>query len=1115
MKKESDYFSFRRRKLPKPGLTMKLFILFSLVCVFNTQAIDMKAQQAEIQLNLKNTPLTEVLKKIQQQSGYNILYSNELIKNAKPVNVTIQSKDIREVMNTCLSGNALAYEIENGTILIKAQPAIPQSPSTQKIRGAVIETKTGMPLPGVTVVAEIEGKPLTGTATDADGHFEITLPSNIGELTSTCVGYKTIKAKIETDKEMTIRMFEEVKAMDEVVVTGYFTKAKSSYTGAAKTVSGDELKTISSTNIVTALAALTPGLEIVERSEFGSNPNKVPELLLRGMGSFNNSNVQVNQPTIILDGIEISMQDLYDLDMNEIESITVLKDASATALYGSRAANGVIVIERKKLTVGNMRVSYNFTGNVQFPYLKDYNVLNARQKLEYERLAGLYTADKQTDQWGDPLPAKEQWRLDSLYNTRLQDVNRGVNSDWLSQPARVAFSHDHSLRLYGGASNIRYELNGRFNNVQGVMKEDYRRRYNLGFQLQYHIQDKLTLSNRTSYTEVNTKNTPYGSFSQYTLMNPYDRMYDTYGNPNTALSWDQNNPLYEAKSGNRATSKEKTFYNNTDIRWEINDLFRLNATFNITVTDGSGETFLSPNSQVFKNETDNSKKGSLALSSQSGSSYSGTFVGAFNKTTEKNSLISVNAGLEVRHEHSETSSIETLGYFDNELDFIGQGAGYPTTKQPSGTQTLSSEIGGFINGTYMYNNRYYADFVYRLTGSSKFGANNRYGQFWSGGVGWNLHNERLFQSDKIDLLKLRASAGYTGKVNFESFQAMTIYKYSGDLEYRNGIGATPITIGNDDLKWERELSYNVGTDISLFGRRLNLTFDAYLKKTTDLLLDESKAPSTGITTGKENIGEMTNKGIEIQIDGYLLQRPDLYWQLSFNGYTNKNKIDKISTALKEQNAANNSSGSVTPLGQYEEGESITALKVVRSAGIDPATGQEVFYKLNGERTFEYDPDDKVIVGDTEPKFRGNVSTNFYYKGFSVYILGTFKCGGYLYNSTRASKIEGTDAKYNVDERAFNERWKNPGDIALYKNIAITGTTPKHTDRFVEKENVFTLTTFNLGYEFNQNICSRLHVRNLKLGVNFTDLFRISTVKIERGTDYLYSNGFEFTLSTTF
>ena len=1115
MKKEPDYSSVRRRKLLKLGLTMKMFTFFSLICVLNIQARTIQAQQIEIQLNVKNTQLTEVLKSIQQQSGYNILYSNELLKNARPVDVTIQSRDIQKVMQACLKSNALDYEIENGTIIIKASSASPQGQNTRKVKGSVVDAQTGVPLPGATVVANIDGKPFTGAATDENGHFELNLPATIQQLTFTCIGYKTVTEKIVPDKEMTIRMLEEVKAIDEVVVTGYFTKAKSSYTGAAKTVSGDELKAISSTNVFTALAALTPGLEIVERSEFGSNPNKVPELLLRGMGSFNNNNVQVNQPTIILDGIEISMQDLYDLDMNEIESITILKDASATALYGSRAANGVIVVERKKLTIGNMRVSYNFTGNVQTPYLRDYNVLNAREKLEYERLAGLYTADKQTDQWGQPLPAIEQWSLDSLYNTRLMEVNRGVNSDWLSQPARVAFSHDHSLRLYGGASNIRYELNGRFNNVQGVMKEDYRRRYNLGFQLQYHIQDKLTLSNRTSYTEINTKNTPYGSFSQYTKMNPYDRMYDEYGNPNTKLSWNQNNPLYEAKLGNRSTAREKTFYNNTDIRWDINTLFRLNATFNITVTDGSGEIFLSPNSQTFKDETDNAKKGSLSLSGQSGSSYSGTLVGAFNKTTENNSLISVNAGLEVRHEHSENSTVKTLGYYDNELDFIGQGAGYPASEKPSGTQTLSSEIGGFVNGTYMYNNRYYADFVYRLTGSSKFGANNRYGQFWSGGIGWNLHNENFIQSDKIDLLKLRASAGYTGKVNFESFQAMTIYKYSGDLEYRNGIGATPITIGNDDLKWERELSYNIGTDISLFGRRLNLTVDAYLKRTTDLLLDESKAPSTGITTGKENIGEMKNKGIEFQIDGFLIQRSDLYWQLSFNGYTNKNKIEKISTALKEKNAANNSTNSVTPLGQYEEGESITALKVVRSAGIDPATGQEVYFKRNGERTFTYDPDDKVIVGDTESKFRGNVSTNLYYKGFSIYVLGTFKCGGYLYNSTRAAKIEGTDAKYNVDERAFNERWKKPGDIAFYKNIAITGATPKHTDRFVEKENVFTLSTLNLGYEFNPNVCSRIHVRNLRLGVNFTDLFRISTVKIERGTDYLYSNGFEFTLSTTF
>ena len=192
--------------------------------------------------------------------------------------------------------------------------------------------------------------------------------------------------------------------------------------------------------------------------------------------------------------------------------------------------------------------------------------------------------------------------------------------------------------------------------------------------------------------------------------------------------------------------------------------------------------------------------------------------------------------------------------------------------------------------------------------------------------------------------------------------------------------------------------------------------------------------------------------------------------------------------------------------------------MVKSAGIDPATGQEVFIKLNGERTFEYSADDKFVIGDTEPKFRGTVSTNLFYKGFSLYLLGRYECGAYLYNTTRATKVEGADPKKNADKRVFSSRWKNPGDIAFYKDIADSegwGTNPKHTDRFVEKENVFTLGTVNFGYEFRPNICSKIGVRNLRVGVNLTDIVRWSNVKIERGTTYLYSNGFEFTLSTTF
>ena len=588
--------------MKKIRLTMKLLLFFSLALVLNTSAIPSKAQQTKVSLNLKDKQLTEVLKLIQQQSGFNILYSNELVKNNRMVSLRIDSDDIHEVMRACLQGNALDYEIQNNTIIIKALAAAPQVPQVVKVRGHVIDAKTGQPMPGVTVVAMDGGGAVTGAATDADGLFTVNLPEDIRELTFTFVGYKSVTLPVQTDKEMTVRLEEEVAEMDEVVVNGYFTKSKNSYTGAVKTITNDQLKSVSNTNIIAAISALTPGLNLVERSDLGSNPNRVPELLLRGMSSFSSGTRVVNQPTIMLDGVEISMEELYDLDMNEIENITVLKDASATALYGSRAANGVIVIERKKLAEGNIRVNYNLTGNVQFPYLKDYDLLNAREKLEYEKLSRLYTPEQ--DRWGSVDMDKEQYRLDQLYNERYKEVARGVDSDWLSQPARTAFSHDNSLRIYGGASNIRYELSGRFNNTQGVMKDDYRRRYALGFKLEYHLPNQLTFSNRTNYNETDTKDTPYGSFRNWIDQNPYDRIYDEYGNPNRNLSWDNWNPMIDAKLGNFTLNSNKSITNTTDIRWDINDLFRITGNFNIAVSEGNGEKYISPDSKAFKDETD-------------------------------------------------------------------------------------------------------------------------------------------------------------------------------------------------------------------------------------------------------------------------------------------------------------------------------------------------------------------------------------------------------------------------------------------------------------------------------------------------------------------------------
>lgn len=985
-----------------------------------------------------------------------------------------------------------------------------------RIYGVVVEKKTGSVLAGASVALWKGDKMLTGTVTDVDGVFSIITTEKDFEVQVSFMGYNTIRFSSSSRKlsGMKIELVEDSHALGDVVITGLVTKNKETFTGSATEISALELKQVSGTNLIGAIAALTPGMSMVQNTTQGSNPNNLPELVLRGMSSFSNQGQQVNQPTIILDGTEISMQELYDLDINEIEKITVLKDASATALYGSKAANGVIVITRKPILESKLRVQYNFTGNLQFPMLDDYNVLNAAEKLEYERLAGLYTAGSGINQeTGMP----SQYDYDKLYNEKYKAIMAGQNSDWLSQPARTAFSHDHSLRVYGGANNMRYELTGRIGDTKGVMKGDYRKRYSIGFKLDYFINNAVTISNRTTYQEIDVKNTPYGSFSQYVKMNPYDKMYNDDGSVNTNLSWDINNPLYEASLGSFSKSGSRSFSNTTDFRWDISKMFLLTGHFNISTDSEFGDIFTSPKSLVYKNVTDLSKKGQYTKSTSDGASYNGNVVATFNKFFDDESLVSLSAGWEINHAESTSETTQVIGFYNDNLSFIGSAAGYPTDITPYGSLSETADVGVFTTGNFSYRNRYFVDATWRMTGSSQFGENNRFGHFWSGGLGWNVLNESFMKNVKkhFDLFKLRGSLGYTGKVSFSPFQAMTMYSYLNTYEYKNGIGAVPLTIGNVDLAWERTMNYNIGLDFSMFDRRLNLVVDAYIRNTTDLLLDKAKAPSTGVTTAKGNLGEMQNRGVEFQLDGYIFRTNDFYWRLGTTGYMNRNKITQINKALEEINKDNQENAGLYdyPLPQYAEGESVTALKLVRSAGIDPATGKEVYIKRNGERTFVYDPADKVLIGDTEPKYTGTFSTNIYWKGFSLYALFNFRLGAWVYNTTRSTKVEGADPRYNADQRVFDDRWKKPGDIATYKDIADT-STPKQTDRFAEEENTLTLGSLNLSYEFSDKVCRKLHLRNLRTGINFTDILRLSSVKIERGTDYLYSQGFEFYLNVT-
>lgn len=422
-------------------------------------------------------------------------------------------------------------------------------------------------------------------------------------------------------------------------------------------------------------------------------------------------------------------------------------------------------------------------------------------------------------------------------------------------------------------------------------------------------------------------------------------------------------------------------------------------------------------------------------------------------------------------------------------------------------------MGFFANLNTIYKEKYFLDFIYRYEGSSLFGKNSRFAPFWSAGIGWNIHKEPFMKDLNVNLLKLRLSTGYLGNVSFSPYQAMTTYRYGEDLTYVKGAGAVPITIGNPDLRWERTQNNNIGLDLNVLDNRWDLSLDLYLKITDNLLLDVTKAPSVGVATAKENVGEIENKGIELSTRIVPVRTKDWNWTVAMTYSYNKNRIRKISDALKAQNEKSLADNSRMPLPIYVEGESLTTLKVVPSAGIDPATGREIYIKRDGSYTFDYDPRDKVTFGDTSPLATGMVSSYLTYKGFTLTTGLRYQLGAMDYNLTLASRVEGADPRKNADERVFSDRWTQPGDHASYKDIA-DASVPMQTSRFVAVNNFLDLSSVSLAYDFKPIDLKYFSLKNMRLELLANDLYHFSTIRRERGLSYPYARSIEMTIRFT-
>ncbi len=1012
-----------------------------------------------------------------------------------------------------------------------------------RIHGKVTDEQKN-PLPGVTVRVK---DALIGVATDKDGKYSIVVPGKIVKpvLLFSFVGMTSQEVVYSGNKEINVILKEEQAEIDEVVVTGMFNRRVESFTGAAATFKKEDILRAGNQNLIKSLKNLDPAFQIMENLEFGSDPNRMPSVQLRGQTSFPDLRGEYennpNQPLFILDGFETTLEKVYDLDMNRVASVTLLKDAAAKAIYGSKAGNGVVVIETTRPKSGELRLYYSGDFGLEAPDLTGYNLMNAAEKLAYEVQIGMYG------------PSSGIITAYDSYKKVYDDVARGVDTYWLSKPLHVGFSNKHSLTLEGGDERMRYQFGVYFNKVSGVMKGSDRSTLNANTTLSYSYKS-LLFRNTIEFTRNWSKNSPYGSFSEYTSLNPYWAPYDDEGNlikeftvhtgEGEGSYYEQHvyNPLYNATLNTKDESNYTEIRDNFSVDWRISEAFRAVGSFGYTRKEGGSDVFYPASHTKFINYDENGmsdRKGQYTKVDEASESVSVQAGINFNKSFGSH-LLFANLTWNISTSRSTSTSVVAEGFGNDYMDDISFGTKYEKDGKPVGGNSKLREIGiiGAIN--YSYADRYLFDASLRKSASSAYGNDSYWGTFWSLGVGWNLHHERFLEgNDWIRNFKLRASMGYTGTQNLDPAQSRARYEYY-DYTYSDKIGAQLIAIPNNKLRWQRNKDYNFGTDIAI-KRFLTLRADYYIQRTEDLLSDISIPPSTGFLTYKENLGVIENRGYElaIQITPWRDDKNAAYVSFSATGLHNDNKIKKIYDIFKNSNEEQNSAlenfdddSDITspevikkyinrftkPATLYYEGCSMTAIWGVRSLGIDPASGREMYLTKDGESDYYWSSADQVVIGDSSPKLSGNLGLNAGYKGFSLSVSCSYKLGGDLYNQTLITRVENVTGLENLDRRIL-DAWQKIGDVAPYQVTVLDSRISNYTrptSRFVQKNNELYISSLNVGYDFPRDSWIRkIALERLKISFYMNELLRVSSVDIERGTSYPFARNFSFALQATF
>lgn len=1097
-------------------LSIKWFVIFCYACGLTWGGL-VKAQT--IELDLSDAAVEDAFSVLHERYGYHFVYVATALEGLPRISPHIRSATIDEAMKSLVQGLPLSYSIKGKVITVVKQLKEEPIKMLPSIRGYVMNAETGERIPNVSI--QYVGKS-GGASTSDDGTFQLRVPIGVDSIRWTAIGYRPHTDAFQEAKSYYIALQPTTMNMDEAVVTGIVERDRSRYTSSTTTFTGTQLKQIGNRDLINCLRTLDPSFIVIPNNLQGSNPNMLAQIELRGKTSLTGVAVKTqfgtdpNLPLFILDGFESSLQQITDLDINRIASVTLLKDAASSALYGAQSANGVVVVETLKPVAGKLNLFYTSDFSMERADVSDYNMMNATEKLEFERLAGRYIPEEENN------PLVDHLGLDRAYNDRLRKVLSGVNYTWLNVPLQTAYAHNNSLYLQGGNARWQYGGGGNYKQRAGVMKGTGRNTGSAYADITFRTAT-WNIQGRSSFFGSSAFGSPTADFSRYVSQNPLytpsdaTPYLDEIPYPDREGSYREPNYVYDALLNSYEHLHSNTFIQQMMASWQLAPEWQLIGRVQLTNELVKADTFWSPKDTRYA-LLNARERGAYVKHRYSNRRYQGSVMAVWNHVISEDQFLTLNMRAEAMEIDINEQGFKLRGFPEETSGEADQSYNFAGNKlEPLPSPPTIRRVNALISGNYSLANRYFMDATLRVDGSTQFGSANRYSTFWSIGLGWNVHNEPFMQGgwEGLDMLRLRVNTGLTGNQSFGSFASTVSYHPITD-DVSGGI--IHESLGNPQLEWQNTQQTNIGVDVKLWKGRVSLTANLFEKLTSPLIAYVDLPPSTGVNNYALNVGDLRLRGYEGTLRFSPVYQPsgDWMWTIGVTALGYSSRFENLSDLLA---GANERLKEAKALSRFQNGYSPDDLWAVRSLGIDPATGREVFLTRDGHNTYLYSTVDETKVGNQRPWVEGVVSCYVGFKdiqvgGYFRYSLGAARLNEALYQ--KVENINFDELSSNQDRRALYDRWQQVGDQARYKSISLLEETPI-SSRFLQKENIFSGESLSISYLWDAGKSAWLQrsgLQSVRITCYANDFLRISNILAERGTAYPFSRTYALSLSLT-